>query len=738
MSAESNSDIQIFTEALRLPPEARLDYVDQTCAGDENLRRKVQALLRANDRAGRFLDELPSAFAGERVQQVGAIEKPGDRIGRYQLLNQIGEGGWGIVFLAEQKEPVRRKVALKIVKPGMDTKSVVARFEAERQALALMDHPNIARVIDAGMTDGGRPFFVMELVEGIKITDYCDQHSLPTRSRLELFTQVCDAIQHAHQKGIIHRDIKPSNILVTTGTDGRPAPKVIDFGVAKATGGQQLTDKTIFTARDMLIGTPAYMSPEQMSPMNADIDTRTDIYSLGVLLYELLTGTTPFDTRELLKAGFDEVRRVIRDKEPARPSTRLSTLMKADAENFSKRHGAAPPWLIRELEGELDWIVMRALEKDRARRYATAHGLGLDVGRYLSGEPVSARPPSRLYKAHKFVARNKLACASLATILVLLAAGLAVVTRLLVVGNRARVRAQHQREVDRLEGFGIMYWYQANYGEAEKCFRHSLAIRRQFLDDSSPNVLVATHLVILLQQENKYDDTDQLFDGFSKSQLLASPGYAGLFATIGESMAMQGRWRKATNDVTNLVKTEPDSPNGYHTLAPLLVACGDVPEYRRLCQHIVVHFRGAQDPYIAERMAKDCLILTSSGADLNVVGALADVAVSKNPSYSPFQCCKALAEYRQQRFSEAVKWADSATKDPFSYSKAEGYAILSMARFKSGQTNEAFIALAECGKVIEEQLPKLSKGNLGQDWRDWIIAHALQKEAKALVNRATP
>ncbi|HZR18791.1 MAG TPA: serine/threonine-protein kinase, partial [Verrucomicrobiae bacterium] len=298
MSAESNSAMQIFTEALRLPPEARQDYLDRTCSGDENLRRKVQALLRANDRAGRFLDELPSAFASERVQQVGAIEKPGDRIGRYQLLKQIGEGGWGIVFLAEQKEPVRRKVALKIVKPGMDSKSVVARFEAERQALALMDHPNIARVIDAGMTDGGRPFFVMELVEGIKITDYCDQHSLPTSSRLELFTQVCDAIQHAHQKGIIHRDIKPSNILVTTRTDGRPAPKVIDFGVAKATGGQQLTDKTIFTAHDMLIGTPAYMSPEQMSPMNADIDTRTDIYSLGVLLYELLTGTTPFDTRE--------------------------------------------------------------------------------------------------------------------------------------------------------------------------------------------------------------------------------------------------------------------------------------------------------------------------------------------------------------------------------------------------------------------------------------------------------
>jgi serine/threonine protein kinase len=738
MSGEPKREILIFTEALRLPVEARSDYVDRACDRDEDLRCKVRALLDANDRAGRFMEELPSAFAEERIQQARAIEKQGDWIGRYRLLQQIGEGGWGVVFLAEQKEPVRRKVALKVIKPGMDTKSVIARFEAERQALALMDHPNIARVIDAGMTDGGRPFFVMELVEGVKITDYCDQHSLSTKARLGLFTQVCDAIQHAHQKGIIHRDIKPSNILVTTGTDGRPVPKVIDFGVAKATGGQQLTDKTIFTARDMLIGTPAYMSPEQVSLMSADVDTRTDIYSLGVLLYELLTGTTPFDTRELLKAGFDEVRRVIRDEEPPRPSTRLSTLMEADTENFSKHFGVAPPWLIRELQGELDWIVMRALEKDRARRYATAHGLGVDVGRYLSGEPVSARPPSGLYKARKFVARNKLPCASLATILVLLATGLAVVTRLLVVEKQERVRAQHQGEVYRLEGLGTMYWQQGNLGEAEKCFRQSFAIRRQFLGGSPPNLVVATQFLVLLEQENKYDDSDQLFDGFPKSHLLALPGYASLFAEIGESIAMKGRWRQATNDVTNLVKTEPDSPNGYHTLAPLLVACGDVPEYRRLCQQIVLHFRGAQDPNTADRMAKDCLILPSSGADLNIVGALADVAVSKYPSYSLFQCCKALAEYRQERFSEAVKWADSATKDPFSYSKAEGYAILSMARFKSGQTNEAFIALAECDKVIEEQLPKLSNGNLGQDWRDWIIAHALQKEAKALVNRATP
>jgi len=308
MSAESNSAMQIFTEALRLPPEARRDYLDRTCAGDENLRHKVQALLRANDRAGRFLEELPSAFAGERVQQIGAIEKPGDRIGRYQLQKQIGEGGWGVVFLAEQKEPVRRQVALKVIKPGMDTKSVIARFEAERQALALMDHPQIAHVLDAGATQTGRPFFVMELVRGIKITDYCDQNSLTTRERLELFIKVCGAIQYAHQKGIIHRDIKPSNLLVTL-HDGRPVPKVIDFGIAKATE-QRLTNKTLFTEFTAFIGTPAYMSPEQAEMSGLDIDTRSDIYALGVLLYELLSGTTPFDRERLRTLGFDEIRRI--------------------------------------------------------------------------------------------------------------------------------------------------------------------------------------------------------------------------------------------------------------------------------------------------------------------------------------------------------------------------------------------------------------------------------------------
>ena len=297
MSGKRKRDIDVFMEAFQLSHQERIAFLDCACAGDKDLRRSMEALLKSNDQLGDFLEAAPTAVIGKARVKSRAGENLGDRVDRYTLLQQIGEGGCGIVFMAEQERPVRRPVALKVIKAGMDTKAVIARFEAERQALALMDHPNIARVFDAGATESGRPYFVMELVDGIKITDYCDSHSLSISGRLELFVQVCDAIQHAHQKGIIHRDIKPSNILVTTEADAKPMPKVIDFGIAKATAGQQLTDKTVFTTHEMLIGTPAYMSPEQAQLGGLDIDTRTDIYSLGVLLYELLTGTTPFDTR---------------------------------------------------------------------------------------------------------------------------------------------------------------------------------------------------------------------------------------------------------------------------------------------------------------------------------------------------------------------------------------------------------------------------------------------------------
>ena len=353
-------------------------------------------------------------------------EKSGSRIGHYKLLQQIGEGGCGVVYMAEQEEPIRRRVAFKVIKLGMDTRQVIARFEAERQALALMDHPNIAKVLDAGATETGRPYFVMELVRGIKITDYCDQNNLSTEQRLDLFIQVCHAIHHAHQKGIIHRDIKPSNILVTV-NDGVPVPKVIDFGIAKATGGQVLTDKTLSTAFEQFTGTPAYMSPEQAEMSGLDIDTRSDIYALGVLLYELLTGKTPFDAKELIQAGLEGIRRIIREQEPSRPSTKISTLGAEEQTTIAKRRQVEPPKLIHQVRRDLDWIVMKCLEKDRTRRYEGASGLAQEIERHLNHEPVAAGAPSTIYRLRKFARRHRAAMAMAAVVFGLLFTGITAV-----------------------------------------------------------------------------------------------------------------------------------------------------------------------------------------------------------------------------------------------------------------------------------------------------------------------
>jgi len=413
---------EIFLEALEMAtPEARAAYLQGACGPDVMLRRKVEELLKEHFSNDYLL--AGSALEADRPEIVESPveEAPAQRIGRYKLLEKIGEGGFGEVWMAEQREPVKRRVALKIIKPGMDSRQVVARFEAERQALAMMDHANIAKIFDAGTTDTGRPYFVMELVRGIKITEYCDQKQLPTAERLKLFTLVCQAIQHAHQKGIIHRDIKPSNILVTL-HDGVPVPKVIDFGIAKATQGE-LTDKTVFTQFQQFIGTPAYISPEQAEMSGLDIDTRADIYSLGVLLYELLVGQTPFSANEMIHGGLDALRRIIREKEPLRPSTKLNTLQGEARTTAGKRRQTDVGRLVHQLRGDLDWIVMKCLEKDRARRYETANGLAMDIGRYLKNEPVIARPPSKAYQFQKLLRRNKVISTASALVLAVILVG---------------------------------------------------------------------------------------------------------------------------------------------------------------------------------------------------------------------------------------------------------------------------------------------------------------------------
>jgi hypothetical protein len=445
MSEQPQTEKSIFLAAMEKTSAAdRAAYLHEACGDNTQLRSEVEALLAAHER-------LPAAASAVGLEGELTLDPPilltppGTVIGRYKLLEPIGEGGYGVVFMAEQTSPVHRKVALKIVKAGMDTRQIIARFEAERQALALMDHPNIAKVFDAGTTDTGRPYFVMELVKGVPFTRYCDEHHLTPRNRLELFVQVCHAVQHAHQKGIIHRDLKPSNVLIAQ-YDGVPVPKVIDFGVAKAMG-QQLTERTMFTGFGDVIGTLEYMSPEQAELNQLDIDTRSDIYSLGVLLYELLTGTTPLEHKRARESALLEALRVVREEEAPKPSTRLSTV--AELPTIAAQRGTDPSKLSSLVHGELDWIVMKALEKDRTRRYETANGFARDIERYLHDEPVLACPPSAGYRFRKFARRHRrglVAMAAAFAVLLVLVVGLAISNRVIAAERNAKAAALKERE----------------------------------------------------------------------------------------------------------------------------------------------------------------------------------------------------------------------------------------------------------------------------------------------------
>jgi serine/threonine protein kinase len=392
----------IFHKAVEISdPRERAAYVAEACRGNPELQAEVEALLAAHEQAGDFLEAAP---ANVTLDQTDKIDGPGTTIGRYQLLELIGEGGMGLVYLAEQREPVKRRVAFRIIKPGMDSRQVIARFEAERQALAVLDHPNIAHVFDAGCTETGRPYFVMEHVKGMSITRYCDEKKLTIEQRLRLFEQVCEAVHHAHQKGIIHRDLKPSNILVSVHGD-RPVPKIIDFGIAKAIT-QPLTDKTFVTFQGQLLGTPEYMSPEQVDLATQDIDTRSDIYSLGVILYELLTGVLPFEAEFFARAGLAEIQQTIREQEPASPSLRLAGLGEA-ARIIATSRGTQVVPLARRLHRELEWIPLKAMRKDRCRRYKSACEMADDIRNYLNGNPLLAGPESTTYRMGKFIRRHR-------------------------------------------------------------------------------------------------------------------------------------------------------------------------------------------------------------------------------------------------------------------------------------------------------------------------------------------
>jgi serine/threonine protein kinase len=722
MNPESQLEAAVcFVAANVSDPKLRTQFLDEACAGDMRLREAVETMLLAHADAEKFfaqgraavdapeLDAQASAVIHESSSIINmeemADEQIGSWVGRYKLFQKIGEGGCGTVYMAEQKEPVRRQVALKVIKLGMDTKSVIARFEAERQALAMMDHPNIARVLDAGATETGRPFFVMELVRGTRITKYCDENNLDNTQRLQLFIQICRAIQHAHQKGVIHRDIKPSNILVTL-HDGVPVPKVIDFGIAKATEGR-LADNTMFTAVEQFVGTPAYMSPEQAEITGLDVDTRSDIYSLGVLLYELLTGRTPFDSKTLTQSGLDEMRRTLREQEPQLPSTMITSLRRTELMLTARHRHAEPPKLISQLKGDLDWIVMKALEKDRNRRYETANGLAMDIQRYLDSEPVMARPPSRIYRLQKLVRRNKIVFVATGAVALALMIGLGTSTWLFL----------RERETSRREA--------------------------RLLEESEDRATITK--VLMLVSQNKYDKADEYLDGVKN--ILANSSLDNAFAlrSVAEWMALQGHWQQAVKRYSMLInadKLESSSQIGldYEAYAVSLAEFTDRNAYENFWNLAVTNCNLTPN----ESVYISCLLFPLDKMQILKLKPTADY-FEKRPArpiinrinqwtFMPI----ALWKYRCGDYGAAIEWSQRglAQKAKFQSCDTDLHLILAMAYFQSSQISEACSELDIGSQTVKVKFSSgIDHGTSGTGyWFDWYIAQHLQQEALALIN----
>jgi serine/threonine protein kinase len=722
MIPDSQMEEAVCVAALYIrEPELRERFLDRACAGDERLRAAVEAMLRDSGDAEIFFEQSraaaktsgPGEPAADILKQAKHLlelddlngEKPGSRVGRYKLLKKIGEGGCGVVYLAEQEDPLRREVALKVIKLGMDTKCVIARFEAERQALAMMDHPNIAHVLDAGATETGRPFFVMEMVRGTRITKYCDENNLDTVQRLKLFIQVCRAIQHAHQKGIIHRDIKPSNILVTL-HDGVPVPKVIDFGIAKATEGR-LTDNTMFTALEQFVGTPAYMSPEQAELTGLDVDTRSDIYSLGVLLYELLTGRTPFDSKTLTQSGLEEMRRTLREEEPQPPSTMITSLRGTELTLTASHRHAEPLKLISEIKGDLDWIVMKALEKDRNRRYDTANGLAMDIQRYLENEPVVARPPSQLYRLRKLVRRNKIVFAAGTLLALVLLAGMGASTWLFL---REREAREHEA---------------------------------QLLAQAEDNAKISE--AVMLVSEKKYVEANELLNQVKNFPSNPTLDCISVFRSTGEWMALQGRWAEAADRYAALIKidkldTLETIEADYQMYGVVLAESGNTGQFRNFIRAAATNFSTTP----IGGVLKSCLICPVDEAELT---ALKPLIANEEKLWGAREKIKlsgwawlpiSLLRYRTGDYDGAIEscqWGESQ-KATFQACDAAFQLIMAMSFYQRGEINAAKSHLAEGRRLIDEKFSAaLGHGRAPWGfWYDWIFDKHLLTEATMLID----
>lgn len=741
MEAGTAREQSLFEAALGIEDAVgREKFLAESCANDLELRRQVEELLAAHTKSDRFFSPAMADFIRETTAPLTASlegvdgEKIGARIGRYKIVQELGEGGCGKVYLAEQQEPVRRRVALKVIKSGMDTRSVITRFEAERQALALMDHPNIAKVLDAGATENGRPFFVMEFVHGVRITNYCDENHLDTPQRLHLFIQVCNAIQHAHQKGIVHRDIKPSNILVSVNNDV-PMPKVIDFGIAKATEGK-LTDNTIFTAYGQFIGTPVYMSPEQMEMSGLDVDTRSDIYSLGVLLYELLTGRPPFDQKKLLNSGFDEMRRTLREDEPQHPSTMLTSLTNTDLTTTARCRHAEASKLISSLKGDLDWIVLKALEKDRARRYQTANGLAMDVQRYLNNEPIIARPPSQLYRLQKLIRRNKVVFGSGLVVAATLIAGLGVSTRLyfrereaLRVEERLRQEAEQARQ-------------ESDRARANEAHLREMAEAREKVTQAR-----------VLQLHGKMKEADDLLAQVPAKLFTPSTEATTTFRDLGNWNVFHGNWKEAADRYNVLVQVNQVDKNDQTDAAtrdllfatPLLIEAGDLVGYDRIRKMELKRLAGTTNLIAAEHLVKTSLLLPADPSvmqKLEPLGKmLADSLASNDPKindrafYASWRAIAlALLEYRQGNFTNTIHWLDQCSTYTGLPSScvATMHILRGMALSRLGKGQEADMELKLGGQMVNETFQKKIEWGDNQSGilPGWLMARIFLREAE--------